>query len=59
MKQKKRKHYRARRPRIGSILAGRTVLAVAKYTGRYPQWFAWVVTLTSPYTESGKIEMAL
>ena len=36
----------------------RTVLAVSKYHGRYPQWFNVSLTLSSPHTTSGRIEMA-
>lgn len=35
------------------------VLAVQPYSGRYPQWFKWVVTLTAPRTRAGKVEMAV
>jgi hypothetical protein len=36
-----------------------TILKVEKYTGNYPEFFKWVVTLAAPNTRSGKIEMAL
>ena len=36
-----------------------TVVAVRPYTGKYPQWFTWVVTLTAPRTKKGTLEMAV
>lgn len=38
---------------------GRRVVAASKYTGVYPQWFTWNVTITSPHTVSGTIKTVL
>jgi hypothetical protein len=36
-----------------------TVLAVAPYRGKYPQWFALTVRLTAPRTRRGWMEMCI
>lgn len=49
----------ARAPQPGDQLDNRTVIAVRPYSGKYPQWFRWFVTVSSPRTASGRIEYAL
>ena len=36
-----------------------TIVAVRPYTGKYPQWFSWVLTLTAPRTKKGTLEMTV
>jgi len=36
-----------------------TVTAVRPYTGKYPQWYSWFVTLTAPRTNKGTLEIAV
>lgn len=56
------------RPKIGSKIptwfSGEadglsTVLKVRKYTGRYPQYFRWIVQLSAKETRRGWTEMAM
>jgi hypothetical protein len=35
-----------------------TVIAVRPYTGRYPEFFIQIVTLTAPRTKKGEMEIA-
>lgn len=39
-------------------MGGAEIVAVEPYRGRYPQWFAHSLTVRSPHTESGTIEVA-
>jgi hypothetical protein len=54
---------KSNKPKVGAKIkywfGDSIILKVEKYTGRYPQWFKWNVTLSNSRTRRGYIETVM